>query len=74
MSNKSDLFIRFVSDNLMNSFVTYTGKSVQEDKFENQIVLLDGFLPKIKIVLLDGFSSEVKKVCLLRCNYVGKAN
>ena len=57
-----------------------TAKSVQEDNFENQIVLLDGLSPKKivlaqkKIVLLDGLffrgpkkalnSLEMKKNCI----------
>ena len=47
--------------------VSLTGVSVQEDNFENQIVLLDGLSPKKncpgskKIVLLDGLFSEVQK-------------
>ena len=46
---------------LKTALTLFTGVSVQEDNFENRIVLLDGFLPKkncpgpkIKIVLLDG--------------------
>ena len=43
-----------LENNIAKPRIACTPESVQEDNFENQIVLLDGFLPK-KIVLLDGF-------------------